>query len=135
VDKGILPLRVGQAHEFQSGILLIPVVDTYRTQDHANDPPTPHISLHSPPHAHHRYSKACTPPDSIPYLSDGKVNTLEMYYLAKDRRVVVFLSADAGKVDLGLFEVVVPVGNGGEWYLGVTGACGGLWQKVSIPRP
>ncbi|WVW80091.1 hypothetical protein I302_102064 [Kwoniella bestiolae CBS 10118] len=123
-------------------------VDTYRTQDHASDPPTPHISLHSPPKAHHRYSLECTKPGSIPFLSDGREYELEVIFRSSSsstpdskvtRRVRGYLHTPDGEVlqvidvDL-LAQSQEARGDGGEegWYLGISGACGGLWQRQEI---
>jgi peptide-N4-(N-acetyl-beta-glucosaminyl)asparagine amidase len=43
-------------------------------------------------------------------------------------------SADERVDEMDLCDVVIPFadeGSGEEWYVGVTGSCGGLWQKVS----
>lgn len=113
-------------------------VDTYRTQDHADDPPTPHISVHSPPLAHHTHSIACTRPGQIPFLSDGKNWELELVYDGVKRELSGWLNGrdeaegDETKDQVELWQVVIPKGGAsGEWYIGVTGSCGGLWQKVS----
>lgn len=124
---------------YSNGILADVTVDTYRTEDHAEDPPAPHISVHSPPLAHHRHSIACTRPGQIPLLSDGRIWTLDVIYDGSTRRLVGWLkskdeSSEYGEVDeIGLWDVVIPVGDGsaGDWYVGVTGSCGGLWQRVS----
>ena len=114
-------------------------VDTYRTQDFADDPPTPHISVHSPPDAHHRHSIVCTPPNSLPYLSDGNVYTLELLYDGSTRRLIGYLSSESGQRaggnEISLFDTSVPVGTGEDWYVGITGSCGGLWQRVSLGGP
>lgn len=34
-------------------------------------------------------------------------------------------------IELPLWSTVVPDGEGKDWYMGVTGSCGGLWQRVS----
>ncbi|KAK8861540.1 hypothetical protein IAR55_002362 [Kwoniella newhampshirensis] len=107
-------------------------IDTYRSQDKASDPPTPHISVHSPPDAHHRHSIACTSPNSIPFLSDGRVYDLEVLYYASSRRLRGFLGLPAGQGELELFDVNVSEGEGKDWFVGVTGSCGGLWQKQEI---
>jgi peptide-N4-(N-acetyl-beta-glucosaminyl)asparagine amidase len=110
-------------------------VDTYRTQDFADDPPTPHISVHSPPNAHHDHSIACTPPGSLPWLSGGNLLSLELLFDASGRRLVGSLTSlgeeDTEGDEIHLFDVIVPVGDGRDWYVGLTGACGGLWQHVS----
>ncbi|WWD05783.1 hypothetical protein V865_003866 [Kwoniella europaea PYCC6329] len=112
-------------------------IDTYRTQDHANDPPTPHISIHSPPKAHHRYSLGCTKPGSIPFLSDGRTYELEIIYSSHERkrRGRGYLHNPDGDV-LEVVNVNLPERSQGseedKWYLGISGACGGLWQKQEI---
>ena len=92
--------------------------------------------MHSPPNAHHRHSIACTPPDSIPFLSDGREYTLELMYNGTTRLVLGFLTLppDGGEqgTEVDLWEVVVPPGEGKAWYVGITGSCGGLWQKVGL---
>ena len=111
------------------------LVDTYRTQDYADDPPTPHISVHSPPDAHHDHSIACTPPHSLPHLNDGRAHTLELVYEGHNRRLRGFLDfagdEEGDESLMSLFDVTVPGSSDGDWYVGVTGSCGGLWQKVS----
>lgn len=112
-------------------------VDTYRTQDYADDPPTPHISVHSPPEAHHRNSIGCTAPGTLPKLSNGKEHRLQILYRGEDRRVRGYLTIlSEGTVkdetDIEVFDVVVPLGDEQKpWFIGVTGSCGGLWQKVN----
>ncbi|WWC68682.1 uncharacterized protein I206_102616 [Kwoniella pini CBS 10737] len=115
-------------------------IDTYRTQDHADDPPTPHISLHSPLKAHHQYSLSCTKPGSIPFLSDGKAYNLEIFYQSleaggKERRVRGYLHTPDEDIlevlDVRLPERADPDGNA-EWFVGISGSCGGLWQKQEI---
>ncbi len=117
-------------------MLMIVVVDTYRTQDFADDPPTPHISVHSPPDAHHRHSIACTPPHSIPHFSNGRSYTLDLLYEGSSRRLRGFLlcpgEGEDVESEMSLFDVIIPVGEGEDWYIGVTGSCGGLWQKVGL---
>ncbi|WVQ94740.1 hypothetical protein IAU59_001820 [Kwoniella sp. CBS 9459] len=114
-------------------------VDTYRTQDHADDPPTPHISLQSPPKAHHRHSLACTRPGSIPHLSDGRVYELEVFYEGSDRPAKRRVRAYLGVPDEGWIEVIDVDLHGSttevdaeEWFVGVSGACGGLWQEQEV---
>ncbi|OWT36349.1 peptide-N4-(N-acetyl-beta-glucosaminyl)asparagine amidase [Cryptococcus neoformans Bt1] len=113
-------------------------VDTYRTQDYADDPPTPHISVHSPPEAHHRNSIGCTAPGTLPKLSNGKEHRLQILYRGEDRRVRGYLTILSGgtvkdETDIEVFDVVVPLGDEQKpWFIGVTGSCGGLWQKQEI---
>ena len=36
------------------------------------------------------------------------------------------------ETDIEVFDIVVPSGNEQKpWFIGVTGSCGGLWQKVN----
>ncbi|WVR03834.1 hypothetical protein IAU60_000831 [Kwoniella sp. DSM 27419] len=110
-------------------------IDTYRTQDHADDPPTPHISLHSPPNAHHQYSIASTKPGQIPFLSDGKVYTLQVFFRAADRTIRGYLNIpDEGIVQVLDVRLAAPQQSAkvSVWHVGFTGSCGGLWQKQEI---
>jgi peptide-N4-(N-acetyl-beta-glucosaminyl)asparagine amidase len=100
-------------------------VDTYRTQDHANDPPTPHVSVHSPPNAHHRHSLACAKPHQLPHLTDGENHELVLLYDARNKQLRVNIDGS------GLLEAAIPSGDDSDWYMGVTAACGGLYQLVS----
>ena len=129
VVKGILLSRVGPSGSSSHTLsdCLLPV-DTYRTQDHADDPSCPHISVHSPPNAHHRHSIACA--ESLPFLSDGKECTLELLFDGDKRLLRGYLHLP-GEEELDLWEVEIPRGEGRDWYVGVTGSCGGLWQKAS----
>lgn len=111
------------------------VVDTHRARDWADDPPVPHISVHSPPDAHHRHSIVCTPRDSLPWMSDGRVYTLELLYdgLSRTLRGYLISPSEEGHDEIHLFETAIPPakeGEVGEWYVGVTGSCGGFWQRV-----
>lgn len=88
-------------------------VDTYRSRDHADDPPTPHVSLHSPLRAHHGYSLACSKVGSVPVLCGSSVDfkatgegervegwELEVIYDANRRRVWAGLSRNGNDVGL-----------------------------------
>ncbi|ODN76800.1 hypothetical protein L202_05402 [Cryptococcus amylolentus CBS 6039] len=112
-------------------------VDTYRTQDFADDPPTPHISVHSPPNAHHRHSIACTRPGDLPQLSNGEEYTLHLIYSGNTRRLRGYLTvppSDGGE-EIELVDVVIPKGRTRtDWYAGVTGSCGGLWQRQEVTK-
>ncbi|WVQ74506.1 hypothetical protein IAR50_004107 [Cryptococcus sp. DSM 104548] len=110
-------------------------VDTYRTQDFADDPPTPHISVHSPPIAHHRHSIACTQPGGLPHLSNGEEYTLHIVYAGHTRRLRGYLriplSDGGGEIEL--VDVLIPkASTERDWYAGVTGSCGGLWQRQEV---
>ncbi|WRT65646.1 uncharacterized protein IL334_002591 [Kwoniella shivajii] len=123
-------------------------IDTYRTQDYADDPPTPHISIHSPPKAHHRYSIGCTKPGSIPHLSDGRVYAFEVIYQSSSKEIKGYLKTSDGE-EMQVVNVILPdldtveepeqnadtsrnTNKNARWYMGITGACGGLWQKQEI---
>jgi peptide-N4-(N-acetyl-beta-glucosaminyl)asparagine amidase len=78
--------------------------------------------------------------DAIPWLSDGGVHTLELLYHGGQRRLWGFLGlpenpAEANGEEMALFDVRIPDGGRGQWYVGVTGSCGGLWQKVRDMSP
>ncbi|WWC87829.1 uncharacterized protein L201_002721 [Kwoniella dendrophila CBS 6074] len=115
-------------------------IDTYRTQDYADDPPTPHISIHSPLKAHHKFSLEYTKPNSIPFLSNGKVFELEILSEIThdgEKRIRVYLITP-DKDELQVIDTILPepklsqnTGND-HWWLGISGACGGLWQKQEI---
>ncbi|EIW66613.1 hypothetical protein TREMEDRAFT_34776, partial [Tremella mesenterica DSM 1558] len=128
-------------------------IDTYLSQDHAQDPPIPHISIHSPLNAHHRNSLSCSLPGQIPFLSDGILHTLEIYFKASSRHVRVYLQLrstsddinldrrdgegslmdieqDEKRIELKVCDAFIPFSEG-DWFLGFTGSCGGLWQRVS----
>ncbi|ORY24400.1 hypothetical protein BCR39DRAFT_561576 [Naematelia encephala] len=113
-------------------------IDTYRTQDFADDPPTPHISVQSPPNAHHRHSIACTPDHSLPYLSNGQLHTLELIYNGNERLLHATLmlprsdDEQSEREVLALFDVKIPSGKGDFWKVGVTAASGGLWQRQEV---
>ncbi|KIR32672.1 peptide-N4-(N-acetyl-beta-glucosaminyl)asparagine amidase [Cryptococcus deuterogattii MMRL2647] len=113
-------------------------VDTYRTQDYADDPPTPHISVHSPPEAHHLNSIGCTAPGTLPHLSNGKEHRLQILYRGEDRRVRGYLTIPPEAnvkegTDIEAFNIDIPSANEqNPWFIGVTGSCGGLWQKQEI---
>ena len=108
-------------------------VDTFRSYDFAADPITPHISVHSPPHAHHRNSIVCTKPSTLPPLNDGKVYTLELVYQARDRSLTGWIRVESE--EMVLWRTTIPCGDKVEsnrsWHVGVTGSTGGLWQKAS----
>ncbi|ORX33678.1 hypothetical protein BD324DRAFT_639140 [Kockovaella imperatae] len=106
-------------------------IDTYRTQDHADDPPTPHISVHSPPNAHHRHAIACM--DSLPNLSDGKIHSVQLLYNGETRLLRGYLKLD-GEDEVALWEAIIPEApnEGKDWFVGITGSCGGLWQKQEV---
>lgn len=139
MGREISPSRVSeQVGPYVGPVMLTLEVDTYRSQDHADDPPAPHISVHSPPDAHHLNSIVCTKEGHIPYLSNGRIWTLELIFDGASRQLTGWLKSKAeaksgGKADdVSLWQATVPAGgDGGAWHVGVTGSCGGLWQKVS----
>lgn len=109
-------------------------VDTFCSYDHAEDPAVPHVSLHSPPRAHHRSSITCTKPGAVPVVNDGRAYTLQAVYDFSSRTVTSHLDISGEAVKLGLWTAVVPPPSGSSgvpWFVGVTAATGGHWQKVS----
>ncbi|KAK1927495.1 hypothetical protein DB88DRAFT_478214 [Papiliotrema laurentii] len=110
-------------------------VDTFQSYDFADDPPVPHVSVHSPPHAHHRYSIACSRAACLPPLSDGREHSLEVVYDGSRRKLQGWLKAagDAEAYDLWETEIPSPAqGDEAYWHIGVTGSTGGLWQKQEV---
>ncbi|KAL7421158.1 Peptide-N(4)-(N-acetyl-beta-glucosaminyl)asparagine amidase [Cryptotrichosporon argae] len=110
-------------------------IDTYHTQDHADDPPTPHVSVHSPPHAHHRHSIALAGREQLPCLTDGWPYTLDVFFKSSDRSLKAFLSyaaKDGGSKEIHLFDARIPEGENKDWYAGVTASCGGLWLTQDV---
>lgn len=107
----------------------------------------PHISVHSPPNAHHRYSITCTRPGTLPTLNDGQVLTLKLLFDARTRRLWGWLVLE-DDTELCLWQTTIPnrdvnidgpdgdtAANTGEdervWHVGITGATGGLYQTAS----
>lgn len=111
-------------------------VDTYRAQDRTDDPPTPHISVHSPPNAHHRHSLSCTAAGDLPYLSDGAAYTLELLFNGSTRALAGYFRPQGGPQSLEIqvcnVKIPKPDGPAQDWYMGITGSCGGLWQEQKI---
>ena len=109
-------------------------VDTFCSYDFAADPAVPHISVHSPPDAHHKVSVACTKAGSIPPMNDGREYTLDLLFDGRDRKLWGSLIVPAESRTLTLWETTIPSPKASEagkaWWIGMTGSCGGLWQKV-----
>lgn len=112
------------------------------SEDRTLDPPTPHISLHSPLDPHHSHSLACTPlPATLPPLTDGREYALRVQWSAASRRVGVWL-AEGGEEGREcewqwLYGAEVPeeqLRGGGEdkVWLGVSAACGGLNERHEV---
>jgi peptide-N4-(N-acetyl-beta-glucosaminyl)asparagine amidase len=115
-----------------------------QSQDSCADPPTPHISLHSPPNPHHRFSLACTQQDSIPDITDASWRTLKIQYDSSDSSVVAWLSDDEDSTVTSrttpnaafvlLWQAKLPTSSGRtlSYRLGITAATGGFAQAVSF---
>lgn len=115
-------------------------IDTYRSQDRCDDPPTPHISINtrgrSPNEAHHRSSLWCTRPGSLPQLDDGhkyrlKVVVHEMtwisLFLTDSDDGTNFVQLTQGPVEIPLLcDADAPL------YFGWTASTGGLHQSHEV---
>lgn len=114
-------------------------IDTYRTQDFCDDPPTPHISVHtvgaSPNSAHHKHSLWCSPPGSMPPFNDGQVYSIKLE-ISAIRSVSVWLtdSISSSREDwvcLTQDPIALP-GLENFQYIGWTAATGGLHQSHEL---
>jgi peptide-N4-(N-acetyl-beta-glucosaminyl)asparagine amidase len=116
---------------------LISTLSASISVDRCNDPPAPHISLHSPPKSHHRYCVAVTPPQTLPDVSDGLERTLRIFANAQTGTIqAVLLFTEAGKDEVvPLWEAKLPAGatsiESSTRLLGLTAATGGIAQAVS----
>lgn len=112
------------------------MVDITHRVDRCNDPPTPHISLHSPPKSHHRYCIAVTPPFSLPDLSDGETRTLRIAINTESETVQAELIIPGEMEEvLPLWEAKLPgsgkMAGSSKRLLGLTASTGGIAQAVS----
>ncbi len=120
-----------------------PRLTAMSSRDSCNDPPVPHISLHSPPMPHHRNALACTKPGSVPPISDGSWRTLRLHHDGANRKVKAWLidpvfddveaSRGAAGDALFLWEATLPALDEDKTMTtyGVTAATGGFAQAVS----
>ena len=105
-------------------------IDTYCSADRCDDPPAPHISIHTrqnePNDAHHRYSLWSS--GSVPALSDGNLYHLRIELLHRTQlQVYMTDSVDNGWVRLTGEAIAVPdVWQYGNVCAGWTAATGGL---------
>lgn len=110
------------------------------SEDRTRDPPTPHISLHSPPDPHHRHSLSHAPPSALPALTDGRPYTLRIHSVP-GRVDVRLREGDGAGVealnDAGAWTGVcasdrVPVlaDRNSQAWLGVNASCGGFFEQV-----
>lgn len=114
-------------------------LDTYRSQDRCNDPPTPHISIHSRGHegndAHHRSSLWCTSPGALPDLADGRTYRLRLVFSGGYRSLQIWFTDSAAGED---FEeltggpVQLPDYLSEQKFIGWTASTGGLHQAHRI---
>lgn len=101
-------------------------IDTYRSSDRCDDPPTPHISIQRDGDAHHRSSSWCS--DQLPKLDDGKSYWCRVEVDGGKRMRVFFSDKQEDWVELTSEGVVVTGGN----CLGWTASTGGLHQKHEV---
>lgn len=112
------------------------MVDITCRVDRCNDPPTPHISLHSPPKSHHRHCIAVTPPFSLPDLSDGETRALRIAINTESETVQAELIIPGEMEEvLPLWEAKLPgsgkMAGSSKRLLGLTASTGGIAQAVS----
>lgn len=114
-------------------------LDTYRSQDRCDDPPVPHVSIHSRGtagnEAHHRSSLWCTRPGALPELADGSTYTLKLEFSDGARKLRIWFtdSKDGeGFEELTDGAVSLPDCLSGRRYVGWTASTGGLHQSHTI---
>lgn len=112
-------------------------IDTYRSQDRCDDPPTPHIAVLTRGadgnSAHHRHSIWCTQPGSLPDLDDGATYHLRVEIADADLRIFF---TDAGLSDwVELTDQAIRLPSTLQTsprYAGWTAATGGLHQAHAV---
>ena len=114
-------------------------VDTYRSQDRCNDPPTPHISIHTRGlegnEAHHRSSLWCTKPGTLPDLADGREYRIKLEFTQDVRNLRIWFTDTREGEDyeeLTDEPVQLPECLGEQRYIGWTASTGGLHQAHRI---
>ena len=112
-------------------------IDTYRSEDRCNDPPTPHISVHSRGlegnDAHHRSSLWCTRPGALPDFGDGRTYRLRLEFTQEARQLRIwFTDSEDDFEELTTEAVHLPDCLGSQRYMGWTASTGGLHQAHSI---
>lgn len=115
-------------------------IDTYRSVDRCEDPPTPHISVHTAGpqlvSAHHKHSIWCSKPSTLPELDDGRpyMLRLEVSHTLGELRLFFNDSSEGEFVELTDEPVSISdIFHGGSpACLGWTAATGGLHQAHVI---
>lgn len=101
-------------------------IDTYRSADRCDDPPTPHISVQRDGDAHHRSSSWCS--NLLPKLDDGKAYWCRAEIDCDKRMRIFFSDEQEDWVELTSGVVVVATGD----CIGWTASTGGLHQKHEV---
>lgn len=116
-------------------------VDTYRSVDRCDDPPTPHISVHTAASqavsAHHRFSLWCSKSGSIPNVDNGQQYTLriELSHISNELRIFFNDSTEGDFVELTDQPVIISsMPEQGYKVFGWTAATGGLHQSHFVEK-
>lgn len=112
-------------------------LDTYRSSDRCDDPPTPHISVHTAGQgavsAHHRYSLWGTKPGTLPDLDDGRAYSIRLEVSISRKQLRIFFNdnQDNDFIELTSEPITIPsvFANNAAKYIGWTAATGGLHQE------
>lgn len=112
-------------------------IDTYRSQDRCDDPPTPHLSIHSrgkqPNEARHRSSLWCS--SDIPDVADGRLYSVRLEVAdLKEMRVYLSDSKEDDFLQLGRVDIPDFKGEDGSLCLSFTASTGGLAQEHVVER-
>lgn len=141
--RGLKALGQGGCDMGYGGLLdcLAIELDTYRSVDRCDDPPTPHISIHTgrsrEVSAHHKASLWCSKQGAIPNIDDGRQYRLraELSQNRKELRIFLDDSADGHFVELTDQPVKLSsLPDTGYRFVGWTAATGGLHQSHIVSK-
>lgn len=118
---------------------LVVEIDTYRSVDRCDDPPTPHISIHAAGgqavSAHHRFSLWCSKPGAIPNVDDGRQYTLRLELSCSRKALRIFFNDSTAGDFVELTDqpvIIASMPETGYEFFGWTAATGGLHQSHVI---
>ena len=114
-------------------------IDTYESSDRCDDPPTPHISVHTAGTdavtAHHRHSLWCTKPGTLPDLDDGGEYSIRLEVSQSQKYLRIFFNDNLENDFVELTTEPIDIGSTlgfGDKCLGWTAATGGLHQEHTV---